>query len=108
MARPSTTVLCQVSVHLELVTPFDPERLERQHSGLANLLAELLVGSPQLQRDASELWHFAGLTSLQADLPRLRRHPPLLARLAVALDAGFTALEFDIVGRRVLSVRNLD
>jgi hypothetical protein len=108
MQHSKKSVLCEVSVHLELLEPFEPQRLERTHAGCLNVLAELLIGSPRMERDAAELEVFAGLTSLQTSVSRLRLDPPLLARLARVLDQTFTALEFDIVGRRVSSVRNFD
>jgi hypothetical protein len=101
-------VLCEVSVHLELLEPFEPRRLERSHAGCPAILAELLIGSPRAERDPAELEPFSGLTSLEAQVARLRLDPLGLRRLAQVLDATFTALEFDILGRRVTSVRNFD
>jgi hypothetical protein len=108
MPHPQKPVWCEVTVHLELLEPFEPRKLERTHAGCPNLLAELLIGSPRTNRDPVELEPFTGLTSLEANVERLRVDPPLLTRLARVLDATFTALEFDIVGRRVTSVRNFD
>ncbi len=101
-------VLYEVEVHLELLEPFEPGRLEQTHAGCPNVLAGLLIGSPRVQRDVAELEVFSGLTSLEAKVARLRLDPPLLVRLARVLDQTFTALEFDIVGRRVSAVRNFD
>ncbi|NJK44953.1 MAG: hypothetical protein HC933_12275 [Pleurocapsa sp. SU_196_0] len=101
-------VLCEVSVHLELLEPFEPRRLERTHAGCPAILAELLIGSPRAQRDPAELEPFTGLTSLEAQVTRLRLDSFGLRRLAQVLDVTFTALEFDILGRRVTSVRNLE
>ncbi|MCL6526568.1 MAG: hypothetical protein K6T57_06735 [Thermaceae bacterium] len=96
-----------VEVHLELSLEFDPEALIQGHPGLALVLAELLIGPPRYWRDEAELLPFAGLKSLEAQLPRLRFRPLETRRLAQALDRLFTALEFEIVGHKVLSVPNL-
>jgi hypothetical protein len=101
-------VLCEVEFHLELLEPFEPQRLGQIHAGCPNVLAELLIGSPRMQRDAAELEVFAELTSLEAKASRSRLDPPLLARLGRVLDQAFTALDFDIVGRCVSSVRNFN
>ncbi|MER3554197.1 MAG: hypothetical protein C4331_07575 [Meiothermus sp.] len=96
-----------VEVHLELSLEFDPEALKQRHPGLSLVLAELLIGPPRQWRDPAELLPYAGLKSLEAQLPRLRFSPLETRRLGQAIDRLFTAIEFEIVGHKVLSVPNL-
>jgi len=104
MERRKTEVWEDVEVHLELALEFDPERLQKEHPGLGLVLAELLIGPPRRQRDVAELWPYAGLKSLEAHLERLGFNPLETRRLGQALDRLFTALEFEIVGQKVISV----
>ncbi|MER3443725.1 MAG: hypothetical protein C4333_06255 [Meiothermus sp.] len=104
MERRRTEVWEDVEVHLELALEFDPERLQKEHPGLGLVLAELLVGPPRRWRDPAELLPYAGLKSLQAHLERLRFNPLETRRLGQALDRLFTALEFEIVGQKVISI----
>lgn len=83
---------------------FDPEELSKRHPGLALVMAEMLVGPPRKWREPVELLPFAGLKSLEAKLPRLRFTPAETRPLAQALDRLFTAIEFDIVGHKILAV----
>lgn len=106
MASPKREVWSDVEIQLELAIEFDPEAFERTHPGLAPLLAELLIGPPRIQRDTAELWPYAGLKTLEARLPRLRFIPAETKRLALGLDRLFTALEFNIVGHKVLAIPN--
>ncbi|MCX7784310.1 MAG: hypothetical protein N2318_11795 [Meiothermus sp.] len=93
-----------VEVNLELSLEFDPEEFLRRHPGLALVLAELLVGPPRRWRDPAELWPYAGCKSLEAKLPRLRFSPLETRPLGQALDKLFTAIEFSIVGHKVITV----
>ena len=107
MAHPQPRPVWQdVEVNLEFVHAFDPEHLHRTHPGLGIVLGELLIGPPRAVRIWQELEPFSGLTSLESKLPQLRLDPPALRRLALELDRAFGALEFDVIGRRVLSVAN--
>jgi hypothetical protein len=101
---PKREVWQNVEVRLELALEFDPEKLERSYSGLVPVLAELLIGPPRLERDSAELWPYAGLKSLAAQLPHLRLRFPETRRLGIALDGLFTAIDFQIVGQRVLQI----
>ncbi len=93
-----------VEVNLELSLEFDPEEFLRRHPGLALVLTELLIGPPRRWRDPAELLPYAGCKSLEARLPRLRFSPLETRRLGQALDKLFTAIEFSIVGHRVIAV----
>jgi|YNPMSStandDraft_1061717.scaffolds.fasta_scaffold09122_1 hypothetical protein len=93
-----------VEVNLELSLEFDPEAFLQRYPGLALVLAELLVGSPRRWRDPVELLPYAGQKSLEARLPRLRFSPLETRSLGQALDRLFTALEFSIVGHKVMAV----
>lgn len=104
MERRKTEVWEDVEVHLELAFEFDPERLQKEYPGLSLVLAELLVGPPRRWRDAAELLPYAGLKSLEAHLERLRFNPLETRRLGQVLDRLFTALEFEIVGQKVISI----
>lgn len=107
MERPARREVWQdVEVHLELSLEFDPVALETWHPGLSLVLAELLIGPPRRWRDPAELRPYAGMKSLEAQLPRLRFSPLETRCLGQALDRLFTALEFDIVGHKILSVPN--
>jgi hypothetical protein len=107
MAHPQHKPVWQdVEVSLEFIHAFDPEHLHRTHPGLSIVLGELLIGPPRTVRVWQELELFAGLTSLTSRLPQLRLDPPALHRLGLELDRAFGALEFDVIGRRVLSVPN--
>jgi len=108
MSHPLREVWQDVEVHLELSLEFDPEALAQSHSGLALVLAELMIGPPRRWRDPTELLPYAGLKSLEAQLPRLRFSPLETRRLGQALDQLFTALEFEIVGHKILSIPNLE
>ena len=99
-----TEVWHDVEVHVEFSLEFDPEAMHKQHPGLALVLAEMLVGPPRQWRDPAELLPFAGLKSLEAKLPRLRFSPIETKPLAHALDKMFTAIEFDIVGHKILTI----
>lgn len=99
-----TEVWHDVEVRLELSMGFDPEELSKRHPGLALVMAEMLVGPPRKWREPVELLPFAGLKSLEAKLPRLRFTPAETRPLAQALDRLFTAIEFDIVGHKILAV----
>lgn len=93
-----------VEVNLELSLEFDPEEFLRRHPGLALVLAELLVGPPRHWRDPAELLPYAGCKSLEARLPHLRFSPLETRPLGQALDKLFTAIEFSIVGHKVIAV----
>jgi hypothetical protein len=93
-----------VEVNLELSLEFDPEAFLHRHPGLALVLAELLVGPPRRWRDPAELLPYAGCKSLEARLPRLRFSPVETRSLGYALDRLFTAIEFSIVGHKIISV----
>lgn len=102
--QPKREVWQNVEVHLELALEFDPEKLEKTHPGLVPVLAELLIGPPRFERDCAELWPYAGLKSLQAQLPHLRLRFPETRRLGIAIDRLFTAIDFQIVGQRVMPI----
>jgi hypothetical protein len=102
--QPKLEVWQNVEVHLELALEFDPQKLELTHPGLVPVLAELLIGPPRLERDSAELWPYAGLKSLEAQLPHLRLRFLETRRLGLALDKLFTALDFQIVGQRVMQI----
>ncbi|ADH62694.1 MAG: hypothetical protein ACOYW9_10535 [Deinococcota bacterium] len=104
MERVKREVWQDVEVHLELSLEFDPEAFQKHYPGLALVMAELLIGPPRLWRDPAELLPYAGLKSLGAKLPRLRLNFLETRRLGQALDKWFTALEFEIVGQKVLAV----
>ncbi|WP_233498303.1 hypothetical protein [Meiothermus sp. QL-1] len=93
-----------VEVNLELSLEFDPDEFLRRYPGLSLVLAELLIGPPRRWRDPAELLPFGGCKSLEARLPRLRFSPLETRSLALALDRLFTAIEFSIVGHKVLAV----
>ncbi len=96
-----------VEVSLELSLEFDPGALARAHPGLVPVLGELLVGPPRPLRTAADLEPLAGLRSLEARHPRLRLAFAETRRVGLALDRLFEAIEFDVVGRRVVPVRPL-
>jgi len=93
-----------VEVHLELAVGFDPETFEYLYPGLSLVLAELLLGPPRLKRDSLELLAFGNQKSFEVQLPRLRFHLLETRQLGQALDRLFTALEFDIVGHKIISI----
>ncbi len=104
MERPLREVWQDVEVHLEFSLKFDAQAFLHKHPGLALVLAELMVGPPRQWRDPVELLPFSGRCSLEANLPQLRFNPIETRRLAQELDRLFTALEFSIVGHRIISV----
>lgn len=104
MERPIREVWQDVEVHLEFSLEFDAETFLQRHPGLALVMAELMVGPPRQWRDPVELLPFSGKYSLDSALPRLRFNPLETRRLAQELDRLFTALEFSIVGHKVIAV----
>lgn len=104
MERPIREVWQDVEVHLEFSLEFDAKAFLERHPGLALVMAELMVGPPRQWRDPIELLPFSGQHSLEANLPRLRFNPLETRRLAQELDRLFTALEFSIVGHKVIAV----
>ena len=106
MSRPNTQVWQDVEITLEFVESFDPKRLLETHPGLSSILGEFLIGPPRTVRTPDELALFAGLTSLESKIPRLRLHFEETKRLGLALDRLFGALEFNVIGRRVIAVPN--
>lgn len=107
MEHPLREVWQDVEVHLELSLQFDAPVFAKKHPGLALVLAELLVGSPRQGRDPVELLPYNGCYSLEARLPRLRFSPIETRRLGQELDRLFTALEFNIVGHRIIAIPSL-
>ncbi len=97
----------EVEVDLELAAEFDPELLATKHPGYVPLLAELLVGPPRRWREAGDLAPFAGLHSLQAKHEQLRLTFVEIRHLGEILDRLFAALEFALIGKRILQVRPL-
>ena len=106
MSRPNTQVWQDVEITLEFVESFDPGRLLETHPGLSSILGEFLIGPPRLVRVPEELEMYAGLTSIESKIPRLRLDFLETKRLGVVLDKLFGALEFNVIGRRIMTVPN--
>jgi hypothetical protein len=103
MEKPKREVWKDVEIHLEIAQAFDPKLLEEAHPWLALVMTELLFGNLQW-RDSAGLLQFAGQKSLEAQLPQLRFSPLETKYLGKVLDKLFTAIEFDIVGHKVMAV----
>ncbi|HEX2864053.1 MAG TPA: hypothetical protein VHN99_05760, partial [Deinococcales bacterium] len=66
-----------------------------------------LAGPPRAERTLADLEPFAGLWHLEVHHGTLRVNRLELRRVALSVDRLFTALEFQVVGRPLSSVRPL-